>query len=91
MPKFTVERAGDTVVVRAWISIEEAKSTRDSLMEEYRSIPRLNQETFMDFHQWLLEEFQECAVQVLSSFKPAAPDLGQRESDDDSPSTFEPW
>ena len=91
MSAITINSSGEAIVVRATISIEETISIRDSLIEDYRGIPRLNQDTFTDFHQWLLDEFGDCVVQALSSFKPAHPKSDQGASDEDAPSTFEPW
>ena len=91
MSAITINSSGEAIVVRATMSIEEAISIRDSLIEDYRGIPKLNQDTFTDFHQWLLDEFEDCAVQALSSFKPANPESDQAALDEDSPSTFEPW
>jgi hypothetical protein len=91
MTDFHVTKDGDSIAVRGVLSIDEAISIRDTLREEYRRIPNLNQETFADFAEWVFEDIEDCALKALLSFK-CAPYTDETEPpDEDEPSSFEPW
>lgn len=88
MSDFQVSRDGDQILVRATISIDETVEIRDSLKDEFRGIPSLNQELFTDFAQWVFEEIQQTAMTTLAEMK--NPDLNNTDFPEE-PSTFEPW
>jgi len=88
MSDFEVTKVGDRIVVRATISIDETVEIRDSLTDEFRGIPKLNQECFTDFAEWVFEEIQDTAMTTLAELK----NSGSTQVDlPEEPSTFEPW
>ena len=88
MTDFQVSTVGDWIVVRAAISIEATIEIRDSLTDECRGMPKLNQELFTEFGDWVFEEIHDAAKTALDKLKNSD---SSRSDISDEPSTFEPW
>lgn len=88
MPDFQVSKVGDWIVVRASMSIDETVEIRDSLTDEFRGIPKLNQELFTDFAEWVFEDIQDASMSTLAKLKTS--DSTNADLPEE-PSTFEPW
>jgi hypothetical protein len=88
MSDFQISKVGDQIVVRASISVDETVEIRDSLIDEFRRIPKLNQELFSDFAEWVFEEIHDTALTTLAEMN--NPDSNCTDLPEE-PSTFEPW
>jgi hypothetical protein len=81
-PNIVVSIEGNSIVILASLTKQEAIDIRENLRNDYRNIPKLNKKTFEEF----VDSF------LTSSFEEAFDDALQKYADEgEESSSFESW